>query len=251
MTGDISTADLVVAAASSKAVTWIEYRHIPGLRPGFWENEKDGDDSDGVFGVLVDNTFENETHIWAFMSDNPDVDEAMGWGQSLPDFYCRVDHLSNTAEPILTPGFTPPWSSYSPSKEETDERLDEFRQDILNDCKLPAIVLALLAREESGIEATKSWQTDYARKAKKKHQRNTDRNHFDYLFPKKIRLSQIGQGHASAFSKQAGAGSANVRKPPHQHWVRGHFMKFKDGNLSWRKPHLRGTLDVSPVIVDK
>lgn len=54
-----------------------------------------------------------------------------------------------------------------------------------------------------------------------------------------IRLGQAGRGQLEAMRNGAGRddGETTARRA---HWVRGHFMRTKTGDLTWRMPHIRG-----------
>ncbi len=61
----------------------------------------------------------------------------------------------------------------------------------------------------------------------------------------KIALGKAGRGQVEAMKDDT---STDGRKgmPRRTHWVRGHYMKSRSGNLVWRMPHLRGAGPLVP-----
>ncbi|WP_411839835.1 hypothetical protein [Paracoccus sp. ME4] len=59
-----------------------------------------------------------------------------------------------------------------------------------------------------------------------------------------IRLGEAGRGQLQAM-RAGPAGETGDAMARRAHWVRGHFMRTKTGDLTWRMPHIRGA---GPVI---
>lgn len=54
-----------------------------------------------------------------------------------------------------------------------------------------------------------------------------------------IRLGDAGRGQLSAMRGEARS-DRGERSTVRAHWVRGHFMRTRSGELTWRMPHIRG-----------
>lgn len=229
---------------------WIEYRHIPGLLPGFYEREEEGEESNGQHAVLWDSRDQNEIRIWAFQDDDPVISKAMGWHTMTPSYYFHFDRATTNASVVQTEfdkRENGRFSSTDDFSEDSQSYMDWARSDAL----VPAVFNALMEREDNGIYEEKLWNRQTARQAKAISYKTGGHQPTAFLFPRKIKLSEIGKGHVSAVRDAAASPDNSENGPRRAHWVRGHFMHYETGKISWRKPHIRGSGLMTPIIVDR
>jgi hypothetical protein len=103
-----------------------------------------------------------------------------------------------------------------------------------------AVAIATLLRHDGmlGVEEVSLYPRQMRRKAERSGKPLPD------TIISKITLGKAGRGHVEAIKRDDG-GVEPEAVPRRTHWVRGHAMRSRSGQIVWRMPHMRG---VGPMI---
>ena len=126
-----------------------------------------------------------------------------------------------------------------------DERA---RQQVIISSRMTAMMKAssILLRHPGMFEVSEEIET-YSRPERRRAEREGRK--LPEIRRISLKLGAFGRGHASAMGPQEGPDPGLCEKMRRRaHWVRGHFMQTRSGEVTWRMPHMRG---IGPLVAQE